>query len=72
MTSGVVSGMRKTTEVYVWVHVHAAMDSGIRFFESENGVLLCEGFDGVLAPTFFSVVIEVRRSAICAHQRTLA
>ena len=56
---GVVSGMRKNTEVYVWVNVHAAMDSGIRFFESENGVILCEGFDGLLAPSFFSVVIEV-------------
>ena len=52
--------MRKNTEVYVWVNVHAAMDSGIRFFESGNGVLLCEGFDGLLSPTFFSVVIEVR------------
>jgi hypothetical protein len=45
---GVVSGMRTNTEVYVWVNVHAAMDSGIRFFESENGVLLCEGFDGLV------------------------
>ena len=46
---GVVSGMRKNTEVYVWVNVHAAMDSGIAFFESENGVILCHGFDGLLA-----------------------
>ena len=51
--NGVVSGMRRNTEVYVWVNVHAAMDSGIRFFESENGVILCEGFDGLRA---FSVV----------------
>ena len=36
------------------------MDSGIRFFETSNGVILCEGFDGYLSPSFFSVVIEVR------------
>ena len=57
---GVVSGMRKNTEVYVWVNVHAAMDSGIRFFETSNGVILCEGIDGKLPPSFFSVVIELR------------
>ena len=42
------------------VNVHAAMDSGMRFFESANGVLLCEGFDGQISPEFFSVVVEVR------------
>ena len=58
--TGVVSGMRHNTQVYVWVAVHVAMDSGIRFFETSNGVILCEGFNGVLSPQFFSVVIEVR------------
>lgn len=48
--AGVVSGMRLNTEVYVWVAVHKAMDSGIRFYETSNGVILCEGFNGLLTP----------------------
>ncbi|KAH7107379.1 KptA family-domain-containing protein [Auriculariales sp. MPI-PUGE-AT-0066] len=54
---GVVSGMRKTSEVLVFIDVAKAMESGIKFFISENGVVLTPGnAQGFLPPQFFSRV----------------
>ena len=59
---GVVSGMRRNAELFIWINVHKAIRAGVRFFQASNGVILCDGVhgDGVLPPSFFSVVIEVR------------
>ena len=57
---GVVSGMRRDADVFVWVKVHEAIKGGLTFYESANGVILCDGRDGdgIIAPTFCSVVIR--------------
>ena len=54
--------MRRDCEVFIWVHVHRALSEGYTFFESENGVILCDGKDrdGVLPSQFFSVVIVLK------------
>ena len=57
----VISGMRHDCAVYIWVDISSALEHGIRFFESTNGVILCEGDEnGYLPPRFFSSVIELR------------
>ena len=57
----VISGMRHDCAVYIWVDISRALEHGIRFFESTNGVILCEGDEnGYLPPRFFSSVIELR------------
>lgn len=56
--SGVVSGMRSSCKVLIWVDVHAAIRDGITFYESANGVILTEGIGGLLAPTYFTEVID--------------
>ena len=38
---GVISGMRNTSTVYIYINMKAAMDDGIKFYESDNGVILC-------------------------------
>ena len=55
---GVVSGMRRDAEVFVWVNVHEAINDGLTFYESVNGVILCGGRngDGIIPPVYFSVV----------------
>ncbi|KAL1512076.1 hypothetical protein AB1Y20_005348 [Prymnesium parvum] len=58
--SGVISGMRSSCELLVWVDVRAAMGAGIRFFESSNGVVLTDGVDGVVPPQFFHSVVDRR------------
>ena len=59
---GVISGMRRNAELFIWVNVQKAVRDGVRFLRASNGVILCDGKDGdgVLPPSFFSVVIEVR------------
>ena len=44
--SGVISGMRKSCDVFIWIDCHKAVQpppigGNCKFFESENGVILC-------------------------------
>ena len=59
---GVISGMRQSADLFIWVNVHEAIRGGLVFYESANGVILCSGRDGDgrIPPTYFSVVIELR------------
>lgn len=51
----VISGMRQSCDLAVYIDVTKAMSDGIRFFWSENGVLLTPGdAAGILAPCYFS------------------
>jgi 2'-phosphotransferase len=51
-----VSGMRATSKVAIFIDVGRAMEDGIEFFESDNGVILSSGIDGVIAPQYFKSV----------------
>jgi 2'-phosphotransferase len=42
----VISGMRQNSEVVIQINVTDAIKAGIRFFESDNGVILSDGIDG--------------------------
>ena len=33
-TDGVISGMRSSAQVYIYIDVHKAMENGIQFFRS--------------------------------------
>lgn len=53
----VISGMRMSSTVLIYIDIAAALDAGIPFFVSENGVILTEGNEkGVLPYEFFSRV----------------
>eukprot|EP00873_Tetraselmis_striata_P007620 jgi/Tetstr1/427884/TSEL_017960.t1 len=51
---GVLSGVRASSELLIYVDVRGAMAAGIDFFESANGVIMC----GEVPPRFFSAVID--------------
>ncbi len=57
--SGVISGMRKSAEVYIYIDSARAMAEGIVFFKSSNGVILTAGLgpEGMVPPSCFSQVI---------------
>jgi 2'-phosphotransferase len=59
---GVISGMRKSCTVYIYLDVSkcaSAAESGvIVFFTSDNGVILTDGVDGVLPTEYFSNVVD--------------
>jgi 2'-phosphotransferase len=53
----VISGMRKNSSVLVYIDVKAALAAGIKFYVSENGVILTEGNEqGALSYEFFKRV----------------
>lgn len=53
---GVISGMRKTCTIYIFVDPKKCAEDGIEFFTSDNGVILSAGIDGTLPPKYFSHV----------------
>ncbi|KAI2657074.1 tRNA 2'-phosphotransferase 1 [Labeo rohita] len=60
---GVISGMRQSCDLAVYIDVAKAMSDGIQFFWSENGVLLTPGDDaGMLAPRYFSRAQKLKPS----------
>lgn len=54
----VISGMRKSSQVFIYVNVEKAIEDGIVFYESENGVVLTNGIDGVIPTKYFSRVVD--------------
>ena len=55
----VISGMRTTCELVIYLDIIAALTAGIKFYLSENGVILCPGDEeGYLDKRFFSRVID--------------
>jgi 2'-phosphotransferase len=46
--------MRSSSQVLIYIDVQKALDAGITFFLSENGVILTEGDEhGFLSPEYF-------------------
>jgi 2'-phosphotransferase len=60
--SEVISGMRNSSEVLIYVDLPKALAGGIKFWLSENGVILTEGDDkGILATGYFKYVEEANK-----------
>eukprot|EP00904_Undaria_pinnatifida_P001992 jgi/Undpi1/11794/HiC_scaffold_4.g01493.m1 len=51
--AGVISGMRKSCKVFIYVDVGVAMSDGVAFFRSSNNVILTSGQGGTLKPSYF-------------------
>ncbi|KAF5353157.1 hypothetical protein D9758_008714 [Tetrapyrgos nigripes] len=53
----VISGMRSSSSILIFIDIPSAIASGIQFFLSDNGVILTEGdSQGFIPPRFFSRV----------------
>ncbi|KAH9940894.1 KptA family-domain-containing protein [Epithele typhae] len=63
--SGVISGMRNTSQIFVFIDVQKAINAGIAFYISDNGVILSAGDEqGFLKPDFFSRVETADRKPL--------
>ncbi|OCK79794.1 phosphotransferase KptA/Tpt1 [Lepidopterella palustris CBS 459.81] len=57
----VISGMRNSSTILIYIDLAKALDAGIRFWKSENGVILSEGDEkGFVGCQFFKRVEERR------------
>lgn len=58
----VISGMRKSSTVLIYIDIRAALEAGIKFYVSDNGVVLTEGNEkGFLSYEFFKRVENRKR-----------
>lgn len=56
---GVISGMRKTAEIMIYINLPLAISEGIPFFISENKVILSPGDEhGYLSSRYFQRVVQ--------------
>jgi RNA:NAD 2'-phosphotransferase (TPT1/KptA family) len=64
-SDGVISGMRNSSTVLVFLDVGRCLADGIPLFRSQNGVILCPGVGstGVIPPQYFKEVLNARTSA---------
>lgn len=53
----VISGARSSSTVLIYIDMERAMNDGIVFYLSSNGVILTEGVDGILDPKYFLDVV---------------
>ncbi|KAH9644733.1 hypothetical protein HF086_003838 [Spodoptera exigua] len=58
--ASVISGLRQNTEVHIYINLSKALADGIKFFESENGVILTSGNkEGYLESKYFEKVVNI-------------
>lgn len=56
--------MRQSSQILIYIDVQTALDAGIKFFISDNGVILTPGDDkGILEPRFFQRMEEKQKPA---------
>lgn len=56
--SQVISGMRKSCELYIYINVASVLSAGILIFRSANGVILSPGNEkGVIESKYFQKVV---------------
>jgi 2'-phosphotransferase len=66
--NGVISGMRRTATVYVYVDSEACTRDGIEFYISDNGVVLTDGIGGCLPVEYFLRVTDSNGGILMAKQ----
>ena len=61
---GVISGMRSSAQVFIYIDVEKAMsEGGIKFYKSANNVILSPGnADGFILPTYFKIVKNMKNN----------
>lgn len=61
--------MRKYSQILIFINVQKAIDAGIKFFLSDNGVVLTAGdANGILKPEFFDRVESSKRVVLSGWQ----
>lgn len=61
---GVISGMRKNCEIYIYVDGALCSKDAITFYKSDNGVILSSGIDGVLPLRYIQRVVYAKSKKI--------
>jgi 2'-phosphotransferase len=60
----VISGARVKCEVFIFINLSKAIEDGIKFFVSQNSVVLTPGINGFVPPIYFSKVLINRQEIV--------
>lgn len=65
-TEQLISGMRSSAQLKIYIDVQAAMNDGIVFYWSANNVVLSPGVgeNGIIHPQYFSRVVDVSDGSV--------
>lgn len=67
----VISGMRKSSQVLIYIDLERAMRAGIKFYLADNGVILSKGDESGFVPIeFFSRVEDAQQRPIKGWKQT--
>lgn len=53
---GVISGMHSNCEILIFLDVQKALKDGMKLYLSDNNVLLTEGLNGIIPPSYFAKI----------------
>ncbi|CAO3649187.1 unnamed protein product [Cunninghamella echinulata] len=56
--TSVKSGIRTSSQVYIYIDMEMALKDDITFYKSKNGVILTEGINGILPLKYFKSVVD--------------
>ena len=56
----VISGARVNCDVFIYIDIARALNEGLKFFVSQNNVVLSAGINGFISPKYFSRVLVDR------------
>lgn len=63
--TGILSGMRQSSSVFIYIDLEKALQAGLKFSLSANGVVLSEGDSrGFIKPCFFQRVEDSKGNAL--------
>ncbi|KAI9487531.1 MAG: phosphotransferase KptA/Tpt1 [Benjaminiella poitrasii] len=54
----VKSGIRNTSNIFIYIDTEKARQDGIKFYKSKNNVILSDGIKGIIAPKYFRKVMD--------------
>ncbi|MCO5573374.1 hypothetical protein L7F22_027143 [Adiantum nelumboides] len=61
---GVISGMRFSSEVLIYLDSKKALQDGMKLYLSDNGVILTEGFNGIVPFNYFAKIARWKNGKI--------
>jgi len=60
----VMSGMRKSSDILIFIDIKKALEEGLKFGRSANGVILSQGDENGIIPTQYFQRVEARRQGL--------
>jgi len=65
MKSFIFLGMRASSQILIYIDIEKAIEGGLKFWLSANGVILSEGDEnGYLSRQYFQKVVDVRHGEL--------